>query len=425
MCIRDSYELCGFVTKDLDEILKIPREAEKGVFVLCDIELPAELHDKFKDYPLCPVSRCVEFDELSEYQQNLTKQNNTKYNDKSKKLILDFNKKENYLCHYRYLQGIVKLGYKVTKIHKCIEFKQSQWLKKYIDMNTTFRQQKGISDFLKDFHKLMNNAIYGKTNENVLGRANMELLTDYKKAIKKMSKENFKNGSNKDGLFFIESHRAKVKYDRPSYIGNAILDLSKLYMFEFHYNYMKPKYGDKCQLVYTDTDSFVYHVKTEDLYQDQFNDRNEYFDLSEVSIAKFKDSKNAKVIGKMKDETKFIPIVEFCSLASKSYSFITDYDIETTNENKNDKTHLDNLKKSHYKIGKGVSRSVLKHEITHADYKKTLNNGYNISKKNISLRSYKHQLFTYQATKICLNALDTKMYRDTFNIGHPFGYIKS
>ena len=88
----------------------------------------------------------------------------------------------------------MKLGYEITKIHKVIEFKQSQWLMPYIDMNTTYRQQKGISKFLKDFYKLLNNSIYGKTNENVLGRTAIELEKNDVIAIKKMSKENFRSG---------------------------------------------------------------------------------------------------------------------------------------------------------------------------------------------------------------------------------------
>ena len=130
---------------------------------------------------------------------------------------------------------------------------------------------------------MLNNAIYGKTNENVLNRNNFELVKNTKLAIKKMSKENFKCGTMINDLYFIESQKQSVKYNRPNYIGNAILDLSKLYMFEFHHNYMKQKYGDKCELVYTDTDSFVYLVETDDLFQDCFDNR-ELFELNTKSI---------------------------------------------------------------------------------------------------------------------------------------------
>ena len=398
------YELIGKVEKNLDEILKHSREDEIGFFVECDIECPNELHKKFRDYPLCPITRAVGLEELSEYQKGVLKLNKTKHNTKTRKLILDLHKKEKYLVHYRYLQGIVKLGYVCSKIHNVIAFKQTQWLKPYIDMNTKSRQEKGISSFQKDFFKLLNNAIYGKTNENVLNRNNFELVKNTKLAIKKMSKENFKCGTMINDLYFIESQKQSVKYNRPNYIGNAILDLSKLYMFEFHHNYMKQKYGDKCELVYTDTDSFVYLVETDDLFQDCFDNR-ELFDLTDVIIDKFKDGKNSKVIGMFKDETNFKPIVSFCALAPKSYSFITD----------------DGINK---KTCKGVSKLVLKKEISNEDYENTLKTGKELSRENVTIRSFKHQLFTVKQTKKCLSAFDSKMYRDSYNEGTPFGYVK-
>ena len=210
-------------------------------------------------------------------------------------------------------------------------------------------------------------------------------------------------------MYFIESNANKVVYDRPSYIGNAILDLSKMYMFDFHYNYMKVKYAGKCELIYTDTDSFVYDIETDDLYQDNFNDRDKYFDLSEVKITKFKDEKNAKALGFFKDETNMIPITQFCALAPKSYSFITDKPIK---------------EKINKKVCKGVSRAVLEKEITHDDYEKTLKTGKMIEKINTSIRSFKHQVYTVQTMKTCLSAFDSKMYRDTYNEGTPFGYVK-
>ena len=403
------YKLIGNVEKTLDEILKHPIDAKRGYFVEIDVECPVELHEKFKEYPLFAVTRSVGKDELSEYQNSILKLNKTKHNEKSNKLILDLYKKEKYLIHYRYLQKAVELGYVVTKIHQTIEFKQSKWLEPYISKNTAYRQEKGNSKFLKDLYKLLNNAIYGKTNENVLGRSNMELVKDQKLAIKKMSKENFKSGSVLEDMYFIESNANKVVYDRPSYIGNAILDLSKMYMFDFHYNYMKVKYAGKCELIYTDTDSFVYDIETDDLYQDNFNDRDKYFDLSEVKITKFKDEKNAKALGFFKDETNMIPITQFCALAPKSYSFITDKPIK---------------EKINKKVCKGVSRAVLEKEITHDDYEKTLKTGKMIEKINTSIRSFKHQVYTVQTMKTCLSAFDSKMYRDTYNEGTPFGYVK-
>jgi len=400
------YKLLGFVDDvKLDEILKHPVDDPYGYFVECDINIPNDLHDKFKEYPLCPISRCVNTSELSDYQKSILEINESKHANKSKKLILDLYDKQKYMVHYRYLQTIVRLGYVVTKVHRVMKFEQSQWLKEYIDKNTQYRSQKGLTKFFKDFFKLMNNSIYGKTNENVLGRTSIELIKDEDKAIKKMTKENFKNGVMLEDMFFIESHKSTVKYNRPSYIGNAILDLSKIVMIEFHYDYMKKKYGDKCELIYTDTDSFVYVVKTDDLFADNYADRKSYYDLSEVIIPEFRDTENAKKVGMFKDESLMCPIVEFCAMGPKSYSFITDDDAVK-------------------KTCKGVSKSVLKKEVTHQDYKNTLETGIRVERKNTCIRSFKHRVFTYQCNKICLSAFDDKIYRESFNYGYPYGYSK-
>ena len=166
---------------------------------------------------------------------------------------------------------------------------------------------------------------------------------------------------------------------------------------------MKKKYGDKCELIYTDTDSLVYEVKTDDLFRDNYTDRENHYDLSEVIIEEFKDEKNAKRLGMMKDESNMCPIVEFCAMGPKCYSFLTDDD---------------EVKKK----GKGVSKSVLKKEVSHNDYKNTLMTGKRLERKNTCIRSFKHQVFTYQCNKICLSAFDDKIYRESFNYGYPFGY---
>ena len=101
----------------------------------------------------------------------------------------------------------------------------------------------------------------------------------------------------------------------------SLLLMSKYLMYDFHYNVMKEKYGDKCELIYTDTDSLVYEIKTDDLYSEMF-EMKEYFDLSDVKIDKFKSNENKKVVGKFKDESNMMPITEFVALKPKLYSFL-------------------------------------------------------------------------------------------------------
>ena len=245
----------------------------------------------------------------------------------------------------------------------------------------------------------MNNSIFGKTMENVLQYENFEIIKDDKMAIKRFSKDGFKNAELIDGMYFIRSAREKVLFSKPCYIGSAVLDISKVKMLDFHYGFMKKKYAD-CNILYSDTDSLIYHVKTNDFYQDMY-DNKKLFDLAKVDIDKFKCTENYKVNGKMKDETSMKPILEFISLCPKVYSYTT----EEKNEKKN----------------KGVNSSVMK-EINHENYKNVLENNIRISKEQCNIISLKQQLFTRTNDKICLSNIDDKMVRDGPNSGHPFGY---
>jgi hypothetical protein len=185
---------------------------------------------------------------------------------KNPKLLTTFHKKENYVVHVLALKQAVAHGLKVTKVHKVLEFDQSPWLKSYIDKNTRRPQQARIA-FEKAFFKLMNNAVYGKTMENVRRRMDMELVTNAKRLKKCIASPFFKDRTiYSDTLCAVHFHKKKVFMNKPIYVGMCILDLSKTLMYEFHYDFMLKKYGKK--LLYMDTDSFLYHIKTEDFYQD-------------------------------------------------------------------------------------------------------------------------------------------------------------
>ena len=424
MCDYLPYELDGFVNDmSLDKLLNHPREDLNGFFVKCNISYPKNLHNKFKDYPPAPITTAIETDLLSDYQKDILKQNGNKHANKSKKLVLNLFDKVDYTCHYRYLQKCHQLGCIITNISKVMKFKQSQWLKPYIDKNTDYRK-KAKNDFEKDLYKLLNNSIFGKTCQDVMKYSNFEIISDEKIAKKRFTHDAFKSGILLNEMFFIESSPKKVNYDKPCYIGCAILDLAKLYMLNFHYDYIKPKYGEQATLIYTDTDSFVYSIETPDLYQDQYNDRH-LFDLSNVVIEKFNDKSNNKVVGKMKDETSFIPIIEFIALSAKNYSFITDYD-KTDSDFLEDKValkiHEEHLKTSKTKKAKGVVRAVIKNILSQNDYHKTLISSIQLETEQVNICPKNHQLWTIKNIKTALSAFDDKIYRDTFNTGHPYGY---
>ena len=141
------------------------------------IEIPENLHNKFKDFPVCPEIKSIDENNLSDYQKYLNDKLSTKYNEKDKKLILDLLPKKNYKVYYKNLEYYLKLGIKVTKVHKILTFDEKPFLKEFIDLNTNLRKY-AKNDLEKDLFKLMNNAIFGKSMENVLNRSNIKLINN-------------------------------------------------------------------------------------------------------------------------------------------------------------------------------------------------------------------------------------------------------
>ena len=137
------------------------------------------------------------------------------------------------------------------------------WL--YIDMNTKLRKE-AKNEFEKDFFKLMNNSVFGKTMENVRKHRDIKLVTTDEKRNKLVSEPNYHTTKHfSENLLAIEMKKTKVKMNKPVYLGMSILDISKTLMSEFWYDYIKPKYGDRAEIFYMDTDSFIIHIKTADI----------------------------------------------------------------------------------------------------------------------------------------------------------------
>ena len=177
-------------------------------------------------------------------------------------------------------------------------------MKEYTDFNTRLRTE-ATNDFEKDFYKLMNNSVFGKTMENIRRNRNIKLVNNREDYLKSVMKPNFKSGTLLGpDLMSCEMGKVKVVMNKPVYLSQAILDLSKTIMYEFHYHYMKRKYSeDKLNLCYMDTDSLIYSVKTEDFYKDIAGDVEARFDTSGyVPNRPLPVGKNKKVIGLMKDE---------------------------------------------------------------------------------------------------------------------------
>ena len=186
------------------------------------------------------------------------------------------------------------MGVKVTKVHRILTFDEKTFLKEYIDLNTELRKHSKY-DLEKDLFKLMNNAIFGKSMENILNRSNIKLINNNSEKLLKLIKQpNFQNAyqiSNR--LALVESKPIKTVFNKPIYMGAVILETSNLHMYEFWYDHLKEKYNDKIQLIYTDTDSFVIEINTDDIYKDMYEDRHLY-DFSDYP----KDHPNYNVVNK-------------------------------------------------------------------------------------------------------------------------------
>ena len=170
-------------------------------------------------------------------------------------------------------------------------------------MNTELRKL-APNDFQKNFFKLMNNAVFGKTMENIRKHRDIKLVTTDKKRSKLVSEPNYHTiNLISEDLSIIEMKETKVKMNKPIYLGLSILEISKILMYEFWYDYMKPKYDNNVKLCYMDTDSFIMDIKTNDFYKDIANDVENRFDTSNYEVNRpLLMGKNKNVIGLMKDE---------------------------------------------------------------------------------------------------------------------------
>ena len=178
--------------------------------------------------------------------------------NKVNKLTPNLHNKTKYILHHRNLKLYLSLGMKLTKIHRVIEFKQSKWLAPYITLNTNLRTE-AKNNFEKDFFKLMNNSVFGKTMENIRNRKDIRLITSEKKALKLIAKRNFKHRTIfTENLVAVHMGKTNLVFNKPVYVGMCILDISKTLMYNFHYNYIKKKYNDNALLLMTDTDSLCY-----------------------------------------------------------------------------------------------------------------------------------------------------------------------
>ena len=226
---------------DEDFIKNYDEDSDVGYIIEVDIEHPKELQSLHSDLPFLPERM---------------------YINQCKKLVCNLCDKKVYVDQIRSLKQALSHGLVLTKVHGAIKFNLRAWLKEYIDMNTEFRKN-AKNDFEKDFFKLMNNAVFDKTMENVRKHRDIKLVTTDTKRNKLVSEPNYHTAKwFSESLLAIEMKKTVIKANKPIYLGLAILSISKIKMYNYWYNDMKPKYGDNVKLCYMDTDSFIMNIKT-------------------------------------------------------------------------------------------------------------------------------------------------------------------
>lgn len=381
----------GFKWVDTTVDFNISDSSAVGYILEVDLEYPKELHDQHSDLPLCPENLCFG-------------------DSKEAKLIPNLCNKTKYIIHYRNLKQCLALGLKLVKVHRVLQFDQSTWLKKYIDLNTHLRTL-SKSDFEKDFYKLMNNSVFGKTMENIEKRVNVKLVTHWENlgrvfgAESLVARPEFHSLSIfSDSLVAVQLRKTKLVYNKPIYLGFCILDLSKTLMYDFHYEYMLKKFDRKIKLLYTDTDSLIYQIFTTDFYADIKPDLSIFFDTSDYpsnNIFGYPQI-NKKKLGFFKDENSGKIFEEFVGLRSKMYAI--------------------NVENRVLAKAKGVNKCITK-AMSVENYKSCLFDNNVKTCEMYRFRSLKHVIFTQKISKICLSSNDTKRYIlpnriDTLAWGH-------
>ena len=358
----------GFRCVDIkpDKISKLAKRKSKGYLLEVDVCYPKELHDSHDDLPfMCERMKI----------------------NGVEKLIPNLYYKKRYVIHIRAREQALKHGLVLERIHRAIEFKQSAWMKEYIDFNTKLRTATA-NDFEKDFY--MNNSVFGKTMENIRKHRNIKLVTNREAYPKVVMKPNFKLGTLfGENLMGWEMGKIKVVMNKPVYLGQAILDLSKIVMYEFHYDYMKQKYPKGLTLCYMDTDSLSYDIETDDFYKDIAEDVKDRFDTSGYNPNRpLPVGLNKKVIGLMKDELGGEIMSEFIALRPKMYAY---------------KTGSAESKKC-----KGIKKCVVCKTISLEDYKACLFGGGPSYRAQLMFRSLKHEVRTLEINKLALSRDDDK-----------------
>lgn len=366
----------------------------KGHILEIDCHIPDSLHDQLNDYPPAPQKMNVSEAMHSPLQKEMgCKAGNIE------KLIPNFYSKTKYVVHHHALQQYIKLGLQVTKIHRVFEFNERCWLKSFIDLNTIMRQKAMLEGDKAGVgtYKLMSNAVFGKSCENLLNRVNVEIVNSKKVLKKRIAKPNFKRTKVfSEDLVAVDLAKTKIELNRPIQVGFSILEISKTLIYDFHYDKWMPRFPE-AKLLFTDTDSLCYKVNRNPY--DVMATFADEFDFSDYEKDHpLYDDKNMKVLGKFKDECLGQPLLSFRGLRPKLYC------MEKMELGKNELTKTSEVK------GKGLTASVRKKQLSINDFERCLQGDVIEPVIQRTIRSDHHKLFTYEMKKIGLTAGDDKRW---------------
>ena len=394
-----------------DFILSLDEEGEWGYTFEVDLGYPEHLHRSTADFPLAPESGEITTDMFSTFMTTFyqTLNPNQTYKPSQKLLLTQYDRKH-YFVHFAALKFYLQMGLTLDHVHRVIKYKQKAWLKEYINYNSQQRAQT-TNDFDKSFYKLKNNALFGKTMEDVRKRINYKLITDEDKFVK-LARSPFFHDRDiiTEDLVGVHMLKPKVKLDKPVFVGQAVLDYSKIEMYNLFYKILPQcPLIKKLQLVGGDTDSFFLPIATDTniTLSDVFNNLAQHIDTSNYppSHPLYSVVNKAK-LGCFKDETAGQTLEEMILLRPKMYSM----------KYKDKDTSI--------KRAKGISKHIV-HSMRHSLYREAFEEKKTTRVQMTILRSQQHTIQTTTFTKRALNAWEDKRVWVSDNDSFPHGHVDS
>ena len=388
------------------EIINHPIDDPEGYIVEVDLECPPEIHDNIRDLPLTANHSYVQKEDMSEYHRNLAESLRVKVG-KTPKLLLTCKSQSRYIVHYTLLQLFIKLGYKITQIHRAIKFSQEAFLAPYIANNNNQRTI-ASSSIAKNMFKLLNNSIYGRTLYNHRNTKNFKLVYDtvgFDRNAKKLTCKSVKLLGSNVALFHHVKNEVNAMF--PCVIGSAILDISKHHMFHSYYFGFK-KYINNLTLCYMDTDSFVLFSKSQNFFNELKTLKLSLLDTSNLPIGHplSYPPHNQGTLGMFKDESAGDPITEAIFLRPKAYSLVT--------------SSGKNIKRA-----KGTSKCVVKQRLNHERYRDVLQGSIEIYETFRRIQPRNFTNFTIEQRKKALSAFCDKRHQLDEIRSVPYGFLGS